>query len=211
MNEAAAGRVATVPRSGATPLTEGRASLDAVLRSAVDRMAPATRRVVGYHLGQLDDQGAAVDLNPGKAIRSALVLLSAQVDHLSSFGLQLGLAYQLVDDLLGIWGEPEVTGKPARSDLQSRKKTFPVVAALVSQTSAGRALADLYRREAPLSEAELARAAHLIVEAGGRDWSETQLHALVAHALHDLELARLTEPAGTELRSLAHRLARRDR
>lgn len=101
MNEAAAGRVATVPRSGATALTEGRASLDAVLRSAVDRMAPATRRVVGYHLGQLDDQGAAVDLNPGKAIRSALVLLSAQVDHLSSFGLQLGLAYQLVDDLLG--------------------------------------------------------------------------------------------------------------
>ena len=53
---------------------------------------------------------------------------------LAAFGAHVGLAFQLVDDLLGIWGEPEVTGKPVRADLRARKKSLPVVAALNSGT-----------------------------------------------------------------------------
>ncbi len=48
---------------------------------------------------------------------------------LAGFGAYAGLAFQLTDDLLGIWGAPEVTGKPVRSDLRARKKSLPVVAA----------------------------------------------------------------------------------
>ncbi len=44
----------------------------------------------------------------------------------------MGLAFQLTDDLLGIWGATEVTGKPVRADLRARKKSLPVVAALTS-------------------------------------------------------------------------------
>ena len=61
-----------------------------------------------------------------------------QVRRLRAFGARLGLAFQLVDDILGIWGDPAVTGKPASSDLSSRKKSLPVVAALSSGTPAGR-------------------------------------------------------------------------
>ena len=57
---------------------------------------------------------------------------------LAGFGAYAGLAFQLTDDLLGIWGAPEVTGKPVRSDLRARKKSLPVVAALTSGTQAGR-------------------------------------------------------------------------
>ena len=56
---------------------------------------------------------------------------------LAGFGAHAGLAFQLTDDLLGIWGAPEVTGKPVRADLRARKKSLPVVAALTSG-SAGR-------------------------------------------------------------------------
>ncbi len=56
---------------------------------------------------------------------------------LSGFGAHAGLAFQLTDDLLGIWGAPEVTGKPVGSDLRARKKSVPVVAALTSGTDAG--------------------------------------------------------------------------
>src|SRR5262249_56186787 len=49
---------------------------------------------------------------------------------LAGFGAHAGLAFQLTDDLLGIWGSPAVTGKPVRSDLRARKKSLPVVAAL---------------------------------------------------------------------------------
>ena len=51
---------------------------------------------------------------------------------LAGFGAHVGLAFQLTDDLLGIWGAPEVTGKPVRADLRARKKSLPVVAALNS-------------------------------------------------------------------------------
>ena len=60
-----------------------------------------------------------------------------------------------MDDLLGIWGDPAVTGKPVYSDLHSRKKSLPVVAALTSDTPAGRELAELFHRDQPLSGAEL--------------------------------------------------------
>jgi geranylgeranyl diphosphate synthase, type I len=50
---------------------------------------------------------------------------SATVRRMHRFGHHLGLAFQMVDDLLGIWGDPAVTGKPARSDLRSKKRRFP--------------------------------------------------------------------------------------
>lgn len=134
----------------------------------------------------------------------------AEVEQLRRFGLHLGFAFQLVDDLLGIWGDPAVTGKSVRSDLQSRKKSLPVVAALTSGTTAGRNLATLYGRSEPLSDEDVARAAELIAVAGGRAWSETQSELFLAQALNDLELAHPTERAGSELQSLARAMTRRD-
>src|SRR6267154_482338 len=77
---------------------------------------------------------------------------------LAGFGAHVGLAFQLTDDLLGIWGAPEVTGKPVRSDLRARKKSLPIVAALGSGTPQGEELAELLARTEPLSEDELLHA-----------------------------------------------------
>jgi geranylgeranyl diphosphate synthase, type I len=57
---------------------------------------------------------------------------SATVGALRDYGRYLGLAFQAVDDLLGIWGDPGQTGKPAGSDLRQRKKSMPVVSALAA-------------------------------------------------------------------------------
>ena len=56
---------------------------------------------------------------------------------LERFGAELGISFQAVDDVLGVWGDPSVTGKPVGSDLRSRKKSMPVALAL----AAGGALA----------------------------------------------------------------------
>lgn len=329
-------------------LASGRARLDSFLRAAVDTIPAATRRIAGYHLGWLDENGALVVANSGKAVRPTFALLAAeavggtvevalpaaaavelvhnfslvhddvidrdltrrhrptawavfgtgaailagdallalaydvlassghpaareaaealsaavlsivegqcadlafetradvdlsecfamveqktamllgcacavgaafgggrrsQVAHLRSFGFNLGLAFQLVDDVLGIWGDPAVTGKPVRSDLQSRKKSLPVVVALTSGTGAGDELAGLYCRDEPLSDTDLLRASHLVEEAGARAWCEAQCDVFLSRALHDLDLARPTEPAGAELRALARTVTRRD-
>ena len=54
----------------------------------------------------------------------------ATVDALAEFGSHLGTAFQAIDDVLGIWGEPARTGKPVGSDLSQHKKTLPVSIAL---------------------------------------------------------------------------------
>lgn len=135
---------------------------------------------------------------------------SEQIEHFRGFGERLGLAFQHVDDLLGIWGEPSVTGKLVYSDLQNRKKSLPVVAALTSGTPAGRELAAIYQHERPLSDADLVRAARLIDTAGGRAWSQAQADDLVTRALCHLRLTGPTAQAASELGALARSATRRD-
>ncbi|HTS99738.1 MAG TPA: polyprenyl synthetase family protein [Streptosporangiaceae bacterium] len=101
---------------------------------------------------------------------------------LAGFGAHVGLAFQLTDDLLGIWGAPEITGKPVRSDLRTRKKSLPVVAALTSGTGPGRELGALLGRTESLTEDELLHAAGLVEAAGGREWAESQADAALAAA-----------------------------
>src|SRR5207302_1579061 len=92
-----------------------------------------------------------VSMSRGKtaALMAASVVAGAQLagvtpsvrDALDDYGDHLGLAFQLVDDLLGIWGEPAVTGKPVYSDLRARKKSLPVTWMLENGGPAGRELA----------------------------------------------------------------------
>jgi geranylgeranyl diphosphate synthase type I len=133
-----------------------------------------------------------------------------QVTQLRQFGERLGLAFQHFDDLLGIWGDPAATGKPVYSDLESRKKSLPVVAALTSSTVAGHELSELYRREAPLSTGELVHAAELVDLAGGRAWSQAQTEYLLTQALLHLRSVSPAEPAAAELAGLARLATRRD-
>ncbi|RMI46648.1 polyprenyl synthetase family protein [Actinomadura harenae] len=130
--------------------------------------------------------------------------------RLTAFGHRLGLAFQLVDDLLGIWGDPATTGKAAHSDLRSRKKSLPVVAALTSGTAAGGELAALYHQDRPLGDAERVRAAELVEAAGGREWARARAAELVDEALAELDASRPVGAAADHLRDLAGLVTTRD-
>jgi geranylgeranyl diphosphate synthase type I len=140
-------------------------------------------------------------------------LFGGRPDHavrLRAFGERLGLAFQLVDDLLGIWGDPQVTGKSIYSDLRGRKKSLPVVAALTSDTPAGHALATLYHRDAPLADDELTEAAELTELAGGRTWCHRKADELLADGLRQLWSIRPAERPARELETLARLVTDRD-
>ncbi|MDH6111225.1 geranylgeranyl diphosphate synthase type I [Kitasatospora sp. MAP12-15] len=129
---------------------------------------------------------------------------------MDAFGRQIGLAFQLIDDLIGIWGDPEVTGKPAGADLLARKKSLPVVAALASGTEAGAELAALYALDRPLTEDELHRAADAVDRAGGRAWAQGQSCERMAAAIEQLAAAVPAPEAADELLVLAELVTRRN-
>lgn len=138
-----------------------------------------------------------------------------RITALRSFGRHLGMAFQLTDDLLGIWGDPAVTGKPAGADLACRKKSLPVVAALTAGGQAAERLAGRYRplpEDAPPEPPErLAELADLVDLAGGRAWAERSVAEHRELALNALAAARPDPAAGDELAALVRLVCHRDR
>ncbi|MGH3852485.1 MAG: polyprenyl synthetase family protein, partial [Pseudonocardiaceae bacterium] len=149
-------------------------------------------------------------LSASAAIGAVLAGASTEVvDALASFGAHLGIAFQLVDDLLGIWGDPEMTGKPVFSDLRSRKKTLPVTYALNHGGLAGRELAGWLASSHP-SAADPARAAELIEAAGARRWAVAQAQRRIAAATDALTAAPIPAGPRAELLAIAHFIVARE-
>ncbi|WP_408907298.1 family 2 encapsulin nanocompartment cargo protein polyprenyl transferase [Streptomyces cavernicola] len=129
-----------------------------------------------------------------------------EVEAMDAFGREAGLAFQLIDDVIGIWGDPARTGKPVGADLLAGKKSLPVVAALTSGTAAGEELAELYPRLGP---ADVGKAADAIDRAGGRDWAQAQAADRMAKAVAQLSRAVPDPEAAGGLLALAEFVTRR--
>ncbi|WP_262387064.1 polyprenyl synthetase family protein [Streptomyces sp. TRM49041] len=125
------------------------------------------------------------------------------VTALDLAGRHLGVAFQAVDDLLGIWGDPAVTGKPVHGDLRQRKKTYPVLAALASEGPAARELAALLEAPGGTDGRTAARAAALVDRAGGRAATLEEARRQLATARARLRSVPLAQVAARDLDALA--------
>jgi geranylgeranyl diphosphate synthase type I len=113
---------------------------------------------------------------------------------LGSYGEAVGEAFQLRDDLLGIFGSPDVTGKPACSDLVERKATTVVVAAHhLADATLRRQLSEMMSAAA-LDDDDIRRWRALITATGAVEWIEQQIDARLARALDVLD-TRMLSPA----------------
>jgi geranylgeranyl diphosphate synthase type I len=121
------------------------------------------------------------------------------VAGLASYGAEVGLAFQLVDDLLGIWGDPARTGKPVGADLRARKKSLPIAWAVQHGGAAGAALADWLAGRGPDDDASVARAADLVERAGGRAWAAEEARRRLELGVAALDAAGLDGRARDEL------------
>jgi geranylgeranyl diphosphate synthase type I len=108
------------------------------------------------------------------------------------FGWALGIAFQLNDDLLGIWGQAQATGKDA-SDLAKHKKTLPVLYALEHGGPEDvERLRDLQRIESPTAD-DVAEAVGILERSGARDYARTQARRYRDEALHELDAAGVVD------------------
>lgn len=133
------------------------------------------------------------------------------VDALGAFGSPLGAAFQLRDDVLGVYGDPAATGKPTGGDLREGKRTILVLSALQrARTAAREALTGMLGR-ADLTEAEVADAQEIIESTGALTEVENLITRGTDDALAALDGARMTTEGRTALTRLAELSVQRDR
>jgi geranylgeranyl diphosphate synthase type I len=130
------------------------------------------------------------------------------VDALSEFGDHLGLAFQAIDDLLGVWGDSSTTGKPVGNDLRLRKKTLLIAIANAKGFDVFAEGTPTTQRE--LSDADVADAMVLLEECGARhetlEFAGKELEA----ALAALDRVTLVDSARVELVVIARYVIERD-
>ena len=125
------------------------------------------------------------------------------------FGEKLGLAFQIQDDILGIWGDPKVTGKPIADDLLKRKKTLPVIYALKREEEWGEhALQDFYTQDS-ITQASIPTILDLLDRLQALDYIRNVNELYCDEALKELNVANESSTADSILRELVERLRER--
>ena len=107
---------------------------------------------------------------------------------LRRFGEALGMAFQIVDDLLDYTGDPSVTGKPTGSDLREHKVTLPLIAALPRMDAAGRRQVDALMDSAEPDDARIAEVVAAVADAGGLEYARERALLLAQQADGELDL-----------------------
>jgi len=126
-------------------------------------------------------------------------------DSYRSFGQYLGLAFQVQDDILGIWGNEAVTGKSAASDLVEGKNSLPVLAGL----AANKKFAKRWQ-EGPIHAFEVEEMAKLLATEGGYESAHNASVQMTELALLNLREADPQGEAGNALFDLAEKLLKRN-
>lgn len=128
--------------------------------------------------------GALVALDPDEPRQAR------QLTAYASFGEQIGLGFQIRDDILGIWGLAADTGKPSGSDIRRRKKSLPVIYALTN--AAGRQqeqMLALYRSSDPVTPQQEEFVRMVLEDCGARDYTQQQADLYKQNALNALSHA----------------------
>ncbi len=178
--------------------------LDLVGTAAAEPDGDAAARIALFKSGKYTVERP---LQLGTALAGRLDELAAPLE---AVGLPLGRAFQLRDDVLGVWGDAELLGKPVGQDLREGKPT-PLLAHAWAHASDAqrRELRRLGRRD--LSEKEIDGLTRLLEELGARAMAEAAIEQWVAEALDALDAAPISEEARVGLKELASFVAWRDR
>ena len=215
-------------------LSEGVAALEHRDRAAGVRAEFARMRAevtVGQYLDVLEEHAwiAAPDAEAKRRAHRVVVYKSAKysveaplalgaiaagadpqrLTALREFGVPLGVAFQLRDDLLGVYGDPQLTGKPAGDELREGKRTVLVALGREALPPSGRSLVDELLGDPELTEEQIGMLRRALVDCGAVDQVERAIAVNVERARAALRRADLAPAASRELGALADAVSRR--
>ena len=178
-------------------------ALDLIGTAEARRDRPMARRIATYKSGKYTIERP---LHLGAALTGRLDELAGP---LSAYGLPLGEAFQMRDDVLGTFGDPDVTGKPVGEDLREGKPTPLLAIATARAGGAGSRLLDRVGAS-DLGDDEISAIQALMIETGAKEETERLVDELAEEAVAALDGAAITADARAALTELAAFVARRD-
>ena len=125
----------------------------------------------------------------------------ASLDKAGKFGYHLGIAFQVIDDIVGVWGSTSQTGKPVGSDLKNGKKTLPTLVALKGGAAGNRRVLRSLLTRATFSTSEMETARAIITQSSAQAICRRQAAEHLAEAR--LELFGMTDRPNWAVRALA--------
>lgn len=128
------------------------------------------------------------------------------VRHYATFGRNIGLAFQVIDDILGIWGDEALTGKSASTDITTKKKTLPVLYGLEQSEP----LRQLYATTNETDQQFVTQVTHLLSKAGADTFANQKAEYYSQTAVSHLEAAKPSGTAYTALNQLVNMLLKRN-
>ena len=161
----------------------------------------------------LDDYLKMIRLKTAVLLATALKMGSyiagastEQQEMLYEFGINIGLAFQIQDDILDVWGNPETFGKAVGGDISCNKKTFVALTAMqLADTDTRTALEQWFAQTLTDNTEKIAAVKALYEQVGTRTLCEETVEQYTAQALHLLDQLP-QNPATEQLRQLANKL-----
>jgi geranylgeranyl diphosphate synthase type I len=134
----------------------------------------------------------------------------SQISHMRNFGQALGMTFQVHDDVLSIWGDEKTTGKSSASDIQSKKKTLPVIYALEkAKGEDGRRLKQIYQKET-IERADVDDVLHSLDKINARGYAQETSRKYYHEAISELDTANISQPEKADLQAIAKFLLERE-
>ncbi len=127
------------------------------------------------------------------------------ITHYATFGLNLGLAFQIKDDILGIWGDEKITGKSTATDVTTKKKTLPVLYGLSKSETLRQ-----YYAESENGNEFVSKVTQTLEQIGAYDFASKKATQYSESSLNHLTAAQPSGPAAKALLQLAEMLLSRD-
>ncbi|GCC11449.1 (2E,6E)-farnesyl diphosphate synthase [archaeon] len=125
-----------------------------------------------------------------------------KIRHFRSFGRNIGIAFQIVDDIIGIWSSK--TGKPRASDIRNKKKTLPVIYAISKASREDRAfIQKIYSKKELLSDKEVEKVLALLEKVKAREFSIETARKYEISALQEFDSLGIKNPSLEKIISLS--------
>ena len=148
------------------------------------------------------------------AFRTAGIIADAReetVAVLSSLGEELGRAFQIRDDLLGVWGNGDVTGKPKGSDIRRKKKSYPVALAMQQADEEGRSILESVYEQEKISDGDVERVIELMDSLNVKESGEEAVEEHLKISREYLDRLPISEEGRGMMNELIMYLARREK